>query len=227
MNERWGSMQVGAVRMLTEHDDERLAVGLVRLAAAMHEATEGHASGGPTTLVDQQIILMLSQRGDKRSVEELASWLGMSLPNLIEAVGRLRLDGLVGLDPAPSYDPGHVTVTLTDQGRELPMPLVNWAAHLLGRLTDLPADEQSRLLSAVCQHIARLQARDAISTARMCLTCRFFQPYAHAGQPKPHHCALVDAPFGHSHIRIHCPEQQQDVHLTIERPDPPEEDPGD
>jgi hypothetical protein len=205
--------------MLTDHDDERLTVGLVRLAAAMYAATDGHASGGPTTLVDQQVVLMLAQRGDKQSVEELASSLGMSLPDLIEAVGRLRVEGLVGLDPAPSYDPGHVRVSLTDKGRDLPPALLNWAAHLLGRLTELPADQQSRLLSAVCRHIVRLQAQDAIPTVRMCLTCRFFQPYAHPGQPKPHHCALVDAPFGHAHIRVHCPEQQA-VSLTIgPRPD--------
>lgn len=200
--------------MLTDHEDERLAIGLVRLATAMYAATDGHASGGPTTLVDQQVILMLSQRGDKQSIEELASSLGMSLPDLIEAVGRLRAEGLVGVDPTPSYDPGHVRVSLTGPGRDLAPPLLNWAAHLLGRLDDLSAAEQSRLLSAVCRHIARLQARDAIPTSRMCLTCRFFQPYAHAGQPKPHHCALVDAPFGHTHIRLHCPEQQQDVSLT-------------
>ncbi|GIH18068.1 hypothetical protein [Rugosimonospora africana] len=126
--------------MLTDHDDERLAIGLVRLATAMHAATDGHASGGPTTLVDQQVILMLSQRGDKQSIEELASSLGMSLPDLVEAVGRLRVEGLVGLDPAPSYDPGHVRVSLTGPGRDLAPPLLNWAAHLLGRLDDLSAD---------------------------------------------------------------------------------------
>jgi DNA-binding MarR family transcriptional regulator len=195
--------------MHPDHDDELLAVGLVRLAVAMHEATDGHASGGPTTLVDQQVVLTLIQRGDPRSIEELASELGMSVTNLVEALGRLRDDGMVRLDPAPSYAPGHVRVSLTEQGRALPVPLLNWAAHLLGRLNDLPAEEESRLLATVRQHIARLQRRDAIPTARMCLTCRFFQPYAHAGEPRPHHCALVDAPFGHTHIRVHCPEQQE------------------
>jgi DNA-binding MarR family transcriptional regulator len=194
--------------MHPDTEDERLAVGLVRLAAAMHAATDGHASGGPNTLVDQQVVLMLTQGGDPSSVDELAAKLGMSVGDLVEAVGRLRADGLVRLDPAPSYDPAHVAVSLTQHGRELPQPLVNWAAHLLARLNDLSADEQSRLLATVCRQIVRLQRRDAISTARMCLTCRYFQPYAHAGAAKPHHCALVDAPFGHAHIRVHCPEQQ-------------------
>ncbi|GAA5200968.1 MarR family transcriptional regulator [Rugosimonospora acidiphila] len=195
--------------MLPDQDDERLATGLVRLAAAMADATDGHATDTPSMLVDQQIVLMLAQRGEPRAVTELASAVGMKVSDLVEAVSRLRVDGLVRLDPAPSYDPGHVHVSLTDRGRELPSPLVNWAAHLLARLDGLPSDEQSRLLSAVCRQIAQLQRRDAISTARMCLTCRYFQPYAHAGQPEPHHCGLVDAPFGHTHIRVHCPEQRR------------------
>jgi hypothetical protein len=44
--------------------------------------------------------------------------------------------------------------------------------------------------------------------SQMCVTCRFFRPYAHPGAAAPHHCALVDAPFGDAQIRLDCPEHQ-------------------
>ena len=41
----------------------------------------------------------------------------------------------------------------------------------------------------------------------MCVTCQFFQPNRYPGSDRPHHCALVDAPFGDRHLRLNCAEQ--------------------
>jgi hypothetical protein len=51
-------------------------------------------------------------------------------------------------------------------------------------------------------------AAGADSVVKMCLTCRFFDGYAHPGAADPHHCRLVDAPFGHQLLRLRCPEQE-------------------
>jgi hypothetical protein len=40
------------------------------------------------------------------------------------------------------------------------------------------------------------------------VTCRFFDGYAHPGSAEPHHCWLVDTPFGHQELRLRCPEAQ-------------------
>jgi DNA-binding MarR family transcriptional regulator len=188
----------------------RLAVGLLRLAAALDAATAGHASGHPHTLTEQQVLLLLAQLGAPCSVEELASRLGMGTAPVVSILGRLREDGLVTMNPAPAYGPDQMLVSLTEHGRSLPTPLLNWAGQLLGHLAGAPDREQERLLGLVVERITALQRRGRLPVARMCLTCRFFQPYRHAGQPDPHHCALVDAPFGHPALRVHCPEQQAD-----------------
>jgi DNA-binding MarR family transcriptional regulator len=186
----------------------RLAVGLLRLAAALDAATTGHASGQPHTLTEQQMLLVLTRLDGPCSVEELASRLAMSTTAVVSTLGRLREDGLLTMDPAPSYGLDQMSVALTDRGRSLPPPLLNWAGQLLGSLAGAPDSEQERLLELVVERISMLQRRGRLPVARMCLTCRFFQPYAHAGQPDPHHCALVDAAFGHPALRVHCPEQQ-------------------
>jgi DNA-binding MarR family transcriptional regulator len=186
----------------------RLAVGLLRLAAALDAATAGHGSGAPHTLTEQQVLLLLARLGVPCSVAELASRLAMSTTAVVATLGRLREDGLLTMNPAPSYDPDQMLVALTDRGRALPVPLLNWAGQLLGSLAEVPDREQERLLGLVVERITTLQRRGRMPVARMCLTCRFFQPYAHPGQPDPHHCALVDAAFGHPALRVHCPEQQ-------------------
>lgn len=187
----------------------RLAVGLLRLAAALDVATAGHASGQPHTMTEQQILLVLAQSGEAYSVAQVASRLAMSTAAVVSALGRLREDGLIRMDPTPSYDPDQMSVSLTEHGRALPPPLLNWAGQLLGNLADAPDAEQERLLRLVVDRIAALQRGGRLPVAKMCLTCRFFQPYAHPGGSDPHHCALVDAAFGHPQLRVHCPEQQQ------------------
>jgi DNA-binding MarR family transcriptional regulator len=195
----------------TEELPDRLAVGLVRLAAALDAVTHRHASTEPHTLTEQQVLLLLAQRGEPYPLGELASRLGMSVAGTLASVGRLRGDGLVTVNPAPSYSPEEVGVELTELGRTVPQPLLNWAGLLLERLDSLPAEEQQRLLALVVGRIAALQRDGHIPVTRMCLNCRFFQPHTYVGQPQPHHCALVNAAFGHTELRLHCPEQQERI----------------
>jgi DNA-binding MarR family transcriptional regulator len=195
----------------TEELPDRLAVGLVRLAAALDAATHRHAPAEPHTLTEQQVLLMLAQHGRSFPLVDLATRLGMSVAGTLASVGRLRTDGLVVVNPAPSYSPDEVSVELTETGRGLPQPLLNWAGLLLERLDSLPSDEQQRLLGLVVGRIAALQRDGHIPVTRMCLNCRFFQPHSYVGQPRPHHCALVNAAFGHTELRLHCPEQQQPI----------------
>ena len=59
----------------------------------------------------------------------------------------------------------------------------------------------------VTDQIAQLQRAGRIPVTRICLTCRYFDGYAHPGTNLPHHCHLVDAPFGYREFRLRCPEQ--------------------
>ncbi|WP_270938971.1 MarR family winged helix-turn-helix transcriptional regulator, partial [Falsiroseomonas oryzae] len=100
-------------------------------------------------------------------------------------------------------------LVLTEAGVAMARAAGDWPAVLLEVAGDLPLAEQEALLRLVTKLIRGLQLRGAIAPARMCVTCRFFRPHAHPAEAAaPHHCALVDAPFGDRHLRLDCPEQE-------------------
>jgi hypothetical protein len=98
-------------------------------------------------------------------------------------------------------------VELTEGGRATAPGFLNWADALLAELEELGEDDQRRLLQVVTNQILAMQQRGQIPITKMCVTCRFFDGYAHVGTPEPHHCRLVDAPFGYRQLRLRCPDQ--------------------
>jgi DNA-binding MarR family transcriptional regulator len=189
----------------------RLAAGLARVAAAVHHASDSSSLGVERTLAQQQILLMLAQRPPHYPLTDLAADLGMSLGDTLAALSALVREQLATMTPEPSYSPHEVIVDLTVRGRAHAPEATTWAAHFLAQLDTLEHTEQRRLLRVVTEHIEGLQRRDEIPVAKMCVTCRFFDGYAHPGSDAPHHCWLVDAPFGHRQLRLRCPEQEPAV----------------
>jgi DNA-binding MarR family transcriptional regulator len=184
----------------------RLATGLARVAVAAR--ADGPAHRLERTVAQQQVLLMLSRRRRVYPLAELAAELGMPDEATLAAVSTLVQEGLVAMDPAPSYSSHQVRVALTDHGAAQAPELLNWASDLLAEFDRLDFAHQRRLLALVTQQIFVMQQQNRIPVARMCVTCRFFQPYAYPGTPAPHHCWLVDAPFGHQDLRVRCPEAQ-------------------
>ena len=184
----------------------RLATGLARVAVAMHLAADDPAAGLERTLAQQQLLLLLSRRRDGYTLTDLAADAGMTAPATETSIGTLVREGLVVLGPAAS--PSEVPVKITDRGRAQAPELLHWAADLLAELRNLDEIGQRQLLQVVTGHIRRLQRQGQIPVVKMCLTCRFFDGYAHPGNADPHHCRLVDAAFGHQLLRLRCPEQE-------------------
>jgi DNA-binding MarR family transcriptional regulator len=182
----------------------RLATGLVRVAVAV--GANDPPDGLERTIAQQQVLLMLTRRHEVYPLAALAAELGMPEEATLAAVSTLAREGLVAMDPAPSYAAHQVRIALTDRGRAQAPEVLNWAADLLAELEQLSFEHQRRLLALVTQQIFVMQRQDRIPVARMCVTCRFFQPYAYPGTSSPHHCWLVDAPFGHQDLRVRCPE---------------------
>jgi hypothetical protein len=131
----------------------------------------------------------------------------MTLQSALSISGALAREGLVRLRPCPSYAPDEVRISLTAKGREAVPELANWADALLGEVEHLDETAQRRVLELVTDQIANLQRQGRIPITRICLTCRFFDGYAHPGTSEPHHCWYVDAPFGYRQLRLRCPEQ--------------------
>lgn len=168
----------------------------------MHLAADDPAASLERTLAQQQLLLLVSRHRDGCALADLAADAGMTAAATASSLGTLVREGLVVTSPAGA------SVKLTDRGRAQAPELLNWAADLLAELRNLNETGQRQLLQVVTAQIRRLQRQGQIPVVRMCLTCRFFDEYAHPGTPDPHHCRLVDAPFGHQLLRLRCPEQE-------------------
>jgi hypothetical protein len=186
----------------------RLAQGLSRAAVAIQLAGDDASATLERTFAQQLILLHLRQRYGPFPLDELANSLGMSDLDTLAAVGTLVREGLAAMSPMPSYTPHEVRVVLTDRGRDEPPALLNWAADLLIEIDRMTVDDQRQLLRLVLDRITTMQQAGQIPVTRMCVTCRFFEPYAHTGQDEPHHCHLVDGAFGYRQLRLRCPEQE-------------------
>lgn len=188
---------------------QQLSAGLARVAVAMRDVPMAGdpPTGVERTLAESQVLLVLTQRRQEYVLTRLAAELGMPAPAVLAAVTTLAREGLVELNPAPSYSPLEARVVVTSTGLIEPMDYLRWAGDMLALLDRLSETDQRDLLARVTDRIATMQKLGQIPVTRLCVTCRYFEGYAHLGTDKPHHCWLVDAPFGNRDLRLRCPEQ--------------------
>ncbi len=183
-----------------------VAVALARLAAAVrHHSWQGAADAGLTP-TQGQLLDLLSRRAGA-TLSEAAEALAIRPATASEAVATLVDKGLVAKARQPA-DGRRLALRLTARGRQTARAAAAWPSFLARAAGGLSATDQSALLRLLVQLIRELQARGDIPVARMCATCRFFRPHAHADAARPHHCAFVDAPFGDGAYRFDCEDQE-------------------
>ncbi|MGV6876641.1 MarR family winged helix-turn-helix transcriptional regulator [Pseudochelatococcus sp. B33] len=180
---------------------------MTRIATAMRADDWQRAKAAGINPTQYAILDHLDGRLAGLSVKDLAFQLGVSQPTATDSIGALERKELIMKRPDPD-DRRSVHVLLTEAGR---------AALAAGRavpgvaeqaVSSLVPDEQEHLLVALITMIRHLQEMNAIPVQRMCVSCRYFRPYAHADAAKPHHCNFVDAAFGQQDLRIDCREHE-------------------
>ncbi|RKE85653.1 MarR family transcriptional regulator [Rhizobium sp. AG855] len=184
----------------------RILEGLARMAMVnrVDDWNRAKALGlNPTQLA---ILVLLEGRHSGMSVKDISAHLGVSQPTATDSVLALERKGLV-LKQVSETDKRGLAITITREGLSL------LSGEHSGTLADravasLTDDEQQDLLLALIKMIRSLQAENAIPVQRMCVSCRFFAPFAHAGSAQPHHCHLVDAAFGQRDLRVDCREHE-------------------
>jgi DNA-binding IclR family transcriptional regulator len=196
---------------------QQLTAGLARVAVAMREVPVGGEppAGVERTLAESQVMLVLTERPQEYPVARLADDLAMPAAAVLAAVTTLAREGLVELTPSPSYSPLETQVMVTSKGLVEPLDYLRWAGDTLALLDRLDEPTQRDLLARVTERIAVMQKLGQIPVTRLCVTCRYFDAYAHLGTEAPHHCTLVDAAFGTRDLRLRCPEQE-----TVEQATP-------
>jgi DNA-binding MarR family transcriptional regulator len=188
--------------------DKRVTTGLAKVGIALKQQAWAEAGGRGLTPTQGQALALLRANPAGLRLGELAGQLGVTAATTSDSVAALARKGLVSKVPLAA-DGRAVLVRLTPAGVREAAAAAAWPDFLLEAVDELSADEQAAFLRALVTMIRTLQTRGRIPVARMCVSCRFFQPYRHEHPTTPHHCAFVDAPFGDGELRLDCPD-----HLT-------------
>ena len=184
---------------------QRVTTGLAKVGIALKQQAWAEAGGRGLTPTQGQALALLRANPAGLRLGALAAQLGVTAPTASDSVAALHRKGLVVKAP-PADDGRGVVVRLTPAGTREAAAAAAWPDFLLEAVGELSAAEQAAFLRALVTMIRTLQERGRIPVARMCVSCRFFQPYRHADERRPHHCAFVDAPFGDGELRLDCPD---------------------
>jgi DNA-binding MarR family transcriptional regulator len=188
--------------------DEKLIAALERLAHVLRTLLWEEGVRSRLSPIQIQTLLYLASHSEELCrVGQLAQEFNLTPATMSDAVDALEEKGLVVRRPWPK-DGRVVTLRLTAQGRRHAEKLSRWTEALQEQLAHFPAEEKARALGFLLKLIEALYRAGIITVARICLTCRFFRPYAHPDSPAPHHCALLDKPLAEGDLRVDCPEHE-------------------
>jgi DNA-binding MarR family transcriptional regulator len=188
--------------------DRKLAAGLERLATAdrAHRQAEATRLG----LTPTQLAVLQHTARDTRSADTvggLAALLDLRQPTVSDAVTTLVGKGLLARTTDPS-DRRRQRLRPTTSGRRLAADATAFDDVVAAAIAALPDRVRQHPLELLVALLGRLHQDGVITVARMCSTCRFFQPDAHPTDDAPHHCTLLDTPLAGPDLRVDCPEHQ-------------------
>jgi DNA-binding MarR family transcriptional regulator len=186
---------------------DRVVTALNKVAMALR--TNDRLQSGRRGLhpTQAQILALLDARPGGIRLGELATQLGVTSATTSDSVTALERKQLVRRSASPA-DARAIQVHLTAAGRREAAAISEWPDAMLHVVGELDDDEQAVLLRVLVTMIRSLQERRGIPAAQMCATCRYFDPYAHPGTSKPHHCRFVDASFADNELRLECVDHE-------------------
>lgn len=185
----------------------RIHEGLERVATALRADDWVSARAAGVNPTQFAIMAALEGRPLGLSVRDIAQQLGVSQPSATDSIGALERKGYVYRAPAPG-DRRSVRIVLTEHGQTSLA-----AAHATRSVAEAAAGaldhaQQQELLVSLVTMIRHLQETGIIPIQRMCVSCRYFRPFAHRDAAQPHHCTFVDAAFGQQDLRVDCREHE-------------------
>jgi DNA-binding MarR family transcriptional regulator len=193
---------------MSEPLPRRLRDGLERLATVL-KADQWSAANAVGLNPTQGLVLsFLAGRGaNGMRVKDVAAHLGVTQPTATDSVNALERKGLVRKG-ADADDARAIAVRVTAAGKTAVKAIGLTTMATDRALAALTPGEQADMLLLVTKLIRSLQIAGALPDQRICATCKYFQPHAHASADKPHHCAFVNAAFGARHLRLDCAEHE-------------------
>jgi DNA-binding MarR family transcriptional regulator len=188
--------------------DSKVVAALERLGEVFRLLLREKAQEHGLSPIQARFLVYLLHHGvELRRVSQLAREFGLTQATVSDAVDSLEAKGFIGREPWPA-DRRVVTLRLTPGGELLAAELSAWADPIREHLRNSSPGESEVVMRFLMQLIGSLQRSGVITVARMCVTCRFFQPDIHPDADSPHHCGLLDVPLAGSDLRIDCPEHE-------------------
>lgn len=200
-----------------ESIEQQISIGLSKVSLALKSQSWQTAGQHGISPTQGQILALLQAKGsDGLRLSEVAAGLAVTPATASDAVRVLDLKGLVQKTRS-SEDARAIAIVLTPKGQKLADRTSCWSDLLLGTVGELSELEQTVFLGGLIKMIRKLQESGQIPIARMCVTCRFFQPNIYPQSDRPHHCDFVDAPFGDRNLQLECHDQIARATTTIDR----------
>ncbi len=185
---------------------QRTISGLSKICTALRsQAWVGAESQGLTPTQGQILALLQSTPGQDMRLSAIAAGIATTPATASEAVSSLVKKGLVSRERATD-DRRAIAIRLTPEGKQQAAKAADWPDFLLDAVETLPQEEQAIFFKGLTTIIHQLQEDHKIPVSRMCVTCHYFNPNVYDDRDRPHHCNLVDAPFGAGELRLDCPE---------------------
>ncbi|WP_218005105.1 MarR family winged helix-turn-helix transcriptional regulator [Actinomadura macra] len=191
--------------------DRRLVAALERAGHVVRTLLWRQAYANGLSPIQTQLLLHLVGKAQPPRVSDLAAEFDVSLATMSDALAALRRKELVRRDRDPGDRRSHIFV-LTDSGARLADELAHWSDPVTGWLGAGPEADKAATLRFLLDLIGRLHDAGVLAVARTCVTCQFFVRNAHDDPARPHHCRLLDTPFGDAALRVDCAEHQPREH---------------
>ncbi|MEM9006493.1 MAG: MarR family winged helix-turn-helix transcriptional regulator [Cyanobacteria bacterium P01_F01_bin.86] len=191
---------------INEPISQRMITGLSKICTAMRsQSWQGAESQGLTPTQGQILALLQAAPTRDMRLSAIAAGIATSPATASDAVSSLVKKGLVSRERATD-DRRAIAIRLTPEGQRQAEQAASWPDFLLDAVESLSQEEQTVFFKGLTTIIRQLQAQNKIPVARMCVTCHYFNPHVYADADRPHHCNLVDAPFGDRDLRLDCPD---------------------
>ncbi len=151
----------------------------------------------------QFLVYLLYHPVELCRVSQLAHEFELTQATVSDAITALEGKALICREPCHG-DRRVSTLRLTPTGQKLAIKLSTWADVIGENVSSFRPEEQEAILGFLMRLIELLQQAGIISIARMCITCRFFQPNADPDSDSPHYCRLINKPLANSELRVDC-----------------------
>ncbi len=184
-----------------------LAGALRRLAQLAHSVAWDQWAAQRLTPTQRRILEFLGSRHENLTLSAVARELGVTPATASDSVAALEAKGLIRKRRS-LVDGRALALMLTTEGRRSVTELAALPDPLQAAFGALSGSEQEMFYRTAMKMLHDLQESGALPPSRMCVRCKYFEPFRHAQSATPHHCRLVGAPLADRHLRIDCPEHE-------------------